>query len=194
MSYCTYPPEEYYSYEAQQPYDYRYSTSPSSTNAGSYPMTTDNSTQSMSSTSSYTESPSTYTWPGSQQAYDPTYTISPSQTYLTPQETPRYAPQVPYQQAQQQPQESPQAQRGSEPQHKQYICLEPGCETKARFKRAADLDRHQNTVHLALKHYPCPRPRCNRKGDAAFTRKDHLIEHLRNKHGVDIPKGGRGRK
>jgi hypothetical protein len=31
-------------------------------------------------------------------------------------------------------------------------------------------------------------PRCTRIGDKGFTRRDHLVEHLRNFHHLDIPK------
>ncbi|KAF2737463.1 hypothetical protein EJ04DRAFT_510329 [Polyplosphaeria fusca] len=36
--------------------------------------------------------------------------------------------------------------------------------------------------------FPCTVPRCTRVGDKGFTRRDHLIEHLRNFHNLDIPK------
>ncbi|KAF2110823.1 hypothetical protein BDV96DRAFT_473402, partial [Lophiotrema nucula] len=44
-------------------------------------------------------------------------------------------------------------------------------------------------VHgIGSPEYPCYVPRCTRIGDKGFTRRDHLVEHLRNFHHLDIPK------
>jgi len=84
------------------------------------------------------------------------------------------------------PNESPE---NHPPQNRQYICLEPGCSSTAQHTRAADLARHQRTVHRITERFDCPRTRCTRKGERAFSRSDHLLEHLRSYHGEDIPKG-----
>ncbi|KAL6721390.1 hypothetical protein ACLMJK_000493 [Lecanora helva] len=70
-----------------------------------------------------------------------------------------------------------------------YSCLYPGCTHVA--SRAFNLERHMS------KHYPipteekydCPGRGCGRTGAHGFIRKDHMIEHLRNYHMQDIPKG-----
>jgi hypothetical protein len=46
-------------------------------------------------------------------------------------------------------------------------------------------------VHDKDKKFPCRFKKCTRKGDHAFTRKDHLTEHLRNYHKQAIEKKGR---
>jgi len=66
--------------------------------------------------------------------------------------------------------------------------------TRGCFKRRADLTRHMDTVHDVKRWWDCPRPRCDRKADRGFTRRDHLYEHLRNKHGVEVPTGGSERR
>ncbi|RII08819.1 hypothetical protein CUC08_Gglean007215 [Alternaria sp. MG1] len=72
---------------------------------------------------------------------------------------------------------------------KTWTCDIPGCSSSANFTRLADLQRHQSTVHgVGTPEYPCNVPRCNRVGDKGFTRRDHLVEHLRNFHHIDIPK------
>lgn len=44
--------------------------------------------------------------------------------------------------------------------------------------------------------YDCPEaefvPWCDRKGDKAFTRRDHRDQHRRKVHMVDLPKKARG--
>ncbi|KAL8984170.1 MAG: hypothetical protein Q9177_004770, partial [Variospora cf. flavescens] len=67
------------------------------------------------------------------------------------------------------------------------------------FTRSFDLGRHLKT------HFPDDTPRldcpkataggaawCNRVGERGFTRQDHLNEHLRKVHLVDLPKTARG--
>lgn len=62
------------------------------------------------------------------------------------------------------------------------------CETCGKsFTRVADVRRHQATVHFP-KLSDCPSPRCPRKGKNGLTRRDHLIEHLRSYHHMQIPK------
>ncbi|KAF1836486.1 hypothetical protein BDW02DRAFT_493376 [Decorospora gaudefroyi] len=70
-----------------------------------------------------------------------------------------------------------------------WTCDIPSCTSSANFTRLADLQRHQSTVHgVGTPEYPCTVAHCNRVGDKGFTRRDHLVEHLRNFHHMDIPK------
>ncbi|KAL4942472.1 hypothetical protein BDV06DRAFT_192092 [Aspergillus oleicola] len=66
---------------------------------------------------------------------------------------------------------------------KPYTC--PDC-TKS-FTRPADLKRHQSTVHYPV-FQNCPVPDCSRKDSNGFPRRDHLVEHLRSYHHMDVPK------
>ena len=73
----------------------------------------------------------------------------------------------------------------------QWACLAPSC--IGVFTHKAGLERHVRTVHiLDLPRYDCPKSRCSRKGEYAFTREDHLKEHLRNYHREKLPKRGGG--
>jgi len=70
-----------------------------------------------------------------------------------------------------------------------YPCLVPGCQPKTKkgaFTRAADLDRHMQTVHNAAPTNNLDRPYaknwCERTGSRGFSRKDHLNEHSRQVH------------
>lgn len=73
--------------------------------------------------------------------------------------------------------------------HRTWTCDITGCTSNAQFTRLADLQRHQSTVHgMGTPEFPCTVPRCSRVGDKGFTRRDHLIEHLRSFHQLDIPK------
>ncbi|KAL4960668.1 C2H2-type zinc finger protein [Aspergillus stella-maris] len=67
--------------------------------------------------------------------------------------------------------------------NKPYTC--PDC-TKS-FTRPADLKRHQSTVHYPV-FQNCPVPDCSRKDSNGFPRRDHLVEHLRSYHHMDVPK------
>ncbi|KAH0553090.1 hypothetical protein GP486_006720 [Trichoglossum hirsutum] len=60
----------------------------------------------------------------------------------------------------------------------QYHCLMCG----ATSIRKAGLERHYSTRHFPIPEFDCPKLRCQRKGVDGFTRKDHLIEHLRRYH------------
>jgi len=51
-----------------------------------------------------------------------------------------------------------------------------------------------NTVHEVRQRWNCPRPRCDRKAERGFSRRDHLYEHLRNTHNVEVPTGGERRR
>ncbi|EOA88016.1 uncharacterized protein SETTUDRAFT_184325 [Exserohilum turcica Et28A] len=74
-------------------------------------------------------------------------------------------------------------------QKRTWTCDIPTCTSSAQFTRLADLQRHQSTVHgVGTPEYPCHVARCNRVGEKGFTRRDHLVEHLRNFHHIDIPR------
>ena len=72
-------------------------------------------------------------------------------------------------------------------QPKSYPCMIIGCSPQVQFKRLADLERHQNTVHFT-KFIDCPHGRCGRTGKHGFTRKDHLRDHVSEVHMKDIAK------
>ncbi|KAL5121574.1 hypothetical protein ACEQ8H_000646 [Pleosporales sp. CAS-2024a] len=77
----------------------------------------------------------------------------------------------------------------SDSRTKTWTCEISGCTSSANFTRLADLQRHQSTVHgMGTPDFPCTVAHCNRVGDKGFTRRDHLVEHLRNFHHIDIPK------
>lgn len=57
------------------------------------------------------------------------------------------------------------------------------------FTRFADLKRHQSSVHYPI-FRNCPVEHCSRKGSNGFPRQDHLVEHLRSYHHLDVPKRG----
>lgn len=82
----------------------------------------------------------------------------------------------------------------------QFVCLwhldDTPCLSKGKFIRKADLQRHYDTVHRSDQTtFDCPRPNCSRKGVNGFSRKDHMIEHLRMYHGQNVEKrvGGGGK-
>ncbi|KAI9368561.1 hypothetical protein BJX61DRAFT_211464 [Aspergillus egyptiacus] len=66
---------------------------------------------------------------------------------------------------------------------KPYACEDCG----KSFTRPADLKRHQSTVHYPV-FQNCPVPDCSRKDNNGFPRRDHLVEHLRSYHHMDVPK------
>lgn len=70
---------------------------------------------------------------------------------------------------------------------RRYKCKFQDCPCLG-FHRSTDLERHLQTVHSTQKLFPCVMKRCNRKGDNGFSRKDHLSQHLRDVHNLDIPK------
>ena len=63
------------------------------------------------------------------------------------------------------------------------------------FGRYADLERHIAIVHnrSTLQLVDCTHPGCHRRGEYGFTRKDKMVEHLRDVHKIDIPKRARGK-
>ncbi|KAJ5111175.1 hypothetical protein N7532_001710 [Penicillium argentinense] len=77
--------------------------------------------------------------------------------------------------------DSPSAAKPTKP----FACDAAGC-TKS-FTRFADLKRHQSSVHYPV-FRNCPVDHCSRKGGNGFPRQDHLVEHLRSYHHLDVPK------
>jgi len=61
-----------------------------------------------------------------------------------------------------------------------FACDVHGC-TRS-YKRVHELRRHKKT-HSGVKPYVCGYLRCVRSGHNGFTRKDHLMQHLRQVHG-----------
>ncbi|KAF7587702.1 hypothetical protein BBP40_006837 [Aspergillus hancockii] len=61
------------------------------------------------------------------------------------------------------------------------------CDCGRSFTRPADLKRHQTSVHNPV-FQDCPVAGCIRKNGNGFPRRDHLIEHLRSYHHMDVPK------
>jgi hypothetical protein len=75
-----------------------------------------------------------------------------------------------------------------------YHCLFPNCTHIS--SRRADLARHVNSMHVrsSAVFYDCEFSACNRKGRYGFSRKDKMVDHMREVHMADIPKrrsGGR---
>ncbi|KAJ5469643.1 hypothetical protein N7539_009261 [Penicillium diatomitis] len=63
-----------------------------------------------------------------------------------------------------------------------------GCDHCGKsFTRFADLKRHSTSVHYPV-FRDCPVEHCSRKGSNGFPRQDHLKEHLRSYHHLDVPK------
>ncbi|KAF2236402.1 hypothetical protein EV356DRAFT_70038 [Viridothelium virens] len=77
-----------------------------------------------------------------------------------------------------------------------HVCTFQSCDRHQRpFARYADLQRH-----LAHVHYPelqprhdCIWPDCRRRGERGFARRDHMLEHVRNYHHIDLPRRTPGR-
>ncbi|TGO52675.1 hypothetical protein BCON_0137g00150 [Botryotinia convoluta] len=67
--------------------------------------------------------------------------------------------------------------------HSAYICRYPDCESTAG--RISDLIRHQACHKKDVPRHPCPHCRTYR-GSNGFKRKDHLRQHIRNYHEIEI--------
>lgn len=55
------------------------------------------------------------------------------------------------------------------------------------FARYADCKRHTAFIHKPI-YQSCPVEGCLRKDRNGFARRDHLIEHLRSDHHLDVPR------
>ena len=72
------------------------------------------------------------------------------------------------------------------PRGTKWNCPAEGC--LPLFKRETELIRHMN-IHLpGVQPYECSELGCPYKGDKGFYRKDKLVDHQRNRHGLDIPR------
>ncbi|KIX00827.1 uncharacterized protein Z518_09892 [Rhinocladiella mackenziei CBS 650.93] len=60
-------------------------------------------------------------------------------------------------------------------------CMDDKGRPRKFFSRKADVTRHYKSAH-DITYRDCPKPHCSRKGKQGFTRRDHLIEHLRGYH------------
>jgi hypothetical protein len=79
--------------------------------------------------------------------------------------------------------------------YRAWKCELTNCSSTANFTRLADLQRHQSTVHrVGTPGSPCTVQGCTRVGNKGFTRRDHLVEHLRNFHHIDVPKRRSGER
>ena len=67
-----------------------------------------------------------------------------------------------------------------------HPCLRPDCGSS--FVRKYDLKRHNVSCHDISIRFDCPQERCDRRGDQAFTRKDHCQEHVKTMHPKKKPK------
>ncbi|USP78809.1 hypothetical protein yc1106_06083 [Curvularia clavata] len=107
---------------------------------------------------------------------------------MTP--APYQEPMIGYEDTEWQVQTTQPSSSSTTPSHKRtWTCDIPTCTSSAHFTRLADLQRHQSTVHgVGTPEFPCYVARCNRVGEKGFTRRDHLVEHLRNFHHIDIPR------
>lgn len=79
----------------------------------------------------------------------------------------------------------------------QYLCLHLQCASAGtRFARYADLQRHIAIVHDRpnLQLVDCSYQGCHRRGEYGFTRKDKMVDHLRDVHKLDIPKRTSGKR
>ncbi|KAI5852011.1 hypothetical protein BZA05DRAFT_49633 [Tricharina praecox] len=62
------------------------------------------------------------------------------------------------------------------------------CGRSVRLMNRHLRDRHGSTLEPRAATFDCTISGCKRRGDQSFTRKDNLTQHLRNVHGVAIPK------
>ncbi|KAI4171893.1 MAG: hypothetical protein LQ343_003970 [Gyalolechia ehrenbergii] len=152
-----------------------------------------NSSYSQRSSNTYASSPSTtdaYSPTGYQSSYPTSSTTRTHYPILAPSR-PLPPPPTPSQP----PVSSSSEKKSKSSKPTPYICVYRGC--TRQFARSFDLDRHMKT-HFpnAIQKLDCPKGAqgsfCRRVGEKGFTRKDHLDEHLRKVHLVDLPKSARG--
>ncbi|KAK0251729.1 hypothetical protein LTS09_013189 [Friedmanniomyces endolithicus] len=82
------------------------------------------------------------------------------------------------------------------PRPQYYVCLYAQCATTGHFARHADLQRHVQVVHNpeSLQRVACEFPGCHRRGQYGFSRKDKMVDHMREVHKAEIPKRSPGRR
>ncbi|RDW61074.1 hypothetical protein BP6252_12457 [Coleophoma cylindrospora] len=64
-----------------------------------------------------------------------------------------------------------------------FRCVVNGCNRD--YKRKHELKRHQK-YHSGVKAHRCNIPRCNRSGQNGFVRRDHLGQHMKKVHKIDV--------
>ena len=67
-----------------------------------------------------------------------------------------------------------------------WKCLAGGC--KSLFHNWINCRRHMRKHLPGARKYECSEPGCQYKGDMGFYRRDKLITHRRNQHGLDTPR------
>ncbi|KAN0119341.1 hypothetical protein V8E51_001549 [Hyaloscypha variabilis] len=72
---------------------------------------------------------------------------------------------------------------GQETMHSAYVCRYPECTSEAT--RSAEMSRHHLTHRKSTPRHACPHCRKYR-GENGFKRKDHLRQHIRNYHHIDV--------
>ncbi|KAF7188556.1 hypothetical protein HII31_10218 [Pseudocercospora fuligena] len=136
-----------------------------------------------------TTTPDTYAYSSTPRSsyYDRSLTISTSSTYSTSPTSPSpsyydISPTLAYSTS---PISTNSSYREGQPT---YYCLYHGCEHGSA--RKADLERHVQVTHLreSLNLVDCQYVGCHRKGKYGFTRKDKMVDHMRDVHKADIPK------
>lgn len=95
-------------------------------------------------------------------------------------------------QSQQQRRPSQYSSTSAPPKEPSWYCMYPEHQQTVFFARKADLKRHYDQVHNpeSVRMLDCTEPRCHRRGENGFGRKDKLVEHQREVHKINIPKRG----
>jgi len=66
-----------------------------------------------------------------------------------------------------------------------WLCFQRPCaDERVGFHCKADLERHSMAYHAPAARFDCGSPLCHRKGCAGFTRRDKMLEHERERHGL----------
>ncbi|KAE8390200.1 hypothetical protein BDV23DRAFT_155666 [Aspergillus alliaceus] len=186
----------YYDVYHMASHDYELCHAPS--HASSYPSSNYSSYSSASSASSF--SPSSFDSTSYEApAYEVSYEFTPPPVYCPANIHPQYAPQYfssPVQGTWPTTQTT-QAEEVSYPPLETYCTPPPSepakpvkpyiCDCGRAFTRPADLKRHDSSVHNPV-FQDCPVQGCIRKDSNGFPRRDHLIEHLRSYHHLNVPK------
>ncbi|KAK3679001.1 hypothetical protein LTR78_001454 [Recurvomyces mirabilis] len=133
-------------------------------------------------------SPPSYASPSAYQAYQPSteapqsYSRQANQQQQQYQSRPKHDPKYSHSPPSRQPS---QCSSGAA----QYICMYDSCRHEG-YCRYADLQRHVDVIHntSTLNRFNCIVEGCHRVGIYGFTRKDKMVDHLREVHKCDIPK------
>ncbi|KAK6814750.1 hypothetical protein RU639_009728 [Aspergillus parasiticus] len=153
--------------------NYSYSSFGSSYDSGSFEASSYDSTP-----FEFTTPPPVYCPPDLNPQFAPQYFSSPVQgTWPTPPAQVAPVEEIPYP-----PLETHYTPCETAKPVKPYVC-----ECGRAFTRPADLKRHESSVHNPV-FQDCPVQGCIRKDSNGFPRRDHLIEHLRSYHHLNVPK------